>query len=132
VIVVDASVVANALGDDGVDGAAARKALRSDPDLAAPDLIDVETVSVFRKRWLAGDLPTRRFRAAVEDLNDLPLARHPALPFMLRAYELRSNLTPYDAVYVALAEAFRCPLLTADARMATAPGARCEVRVVRA
>lgn len=131
-IVVDASVVANALGDDGADGALAREELRRDPDLAVPDLADIETVSVLRKRWLAGDLTARRFRAAVTDLTDLDMARYPALPFMARAYELRANVTPYDAVYVGLAEALSCRLLTADGRLAKAPGIRCEVSVLRA
>jgi predicted nucleic acid-binding protein len=131
VIVVDASVLANALGDDGADGAAARGALRSDPDVAAPDLVDVEILSVLRKRWLAGDLTVRRFRSAVLDLADLPIARYPALPFVLRAYELRGNLAPCEPVYVGLAEALGCALLTGDARLAAAPGPRCPVRVLR-
>ncbi|MEX2280573.1 MAG: type II toxin-antitoxin system VapC family toxin [Acidimicrobiia bacterium] len=130
-IVVDASIIANALGDDGVDGAVAREALRQDPDLAAPDLVDVETVSVLRRRWLAGDLTARRFRVAITDLADLDLTRHPTLPFMPRAYELRANVTPYDATYIGLAEALACSLLTADARLANSPGSRCEIRVVR-
>lgn len=105
--------------------------LREDPDLAAPDLVDVETVSVLRRRWLAGNLTAHRFRAAIADLSDLDLARHPTLPFMPRAYELRANVTPYDGAYIGLAEGLHCPLLTADGRLANAPGARCEIRVVR-
>ena len=128
--VVDASVIVNALADAGVDGAAARDALRRAGTLSAPDLVDVETVSVLRRRWRAGDLTARRFRLAVDDLTDLPILRHPTLPFMLRAYELRATVTPYDAAYVGLAEARGEPLLTADARLAAAPGVRCEVRLV--
>lgn len=75
-IVVDASVLANALGDDGADGRTARGRLASD-DLAAPDLVDVETVAVLRKRWLAGGLSDRRFAAAIDDLEDLELSRYP-------------------------------------------------------
>jgi predicted nucleic acid-binding protein len=129
-IVVDASVVANALADDTADGDAARQALRGDDDIAAPDLVDVETVSVLRKRWLAGDLTARRFRTAIADLGDLAIARHPTLPMMFRAYELRGNVTPYDAAYVALAEVLDCALLTSDSPLASAPGPRCEIRVV--
>jgi predicted nucleic acid-binding protein len=129
-IVVDASVVANALADDTADGDAARQALRSDDDIAAPDLVDVETVSVLRKRWLAGDLTARRFRTAITDLGDLAIARHPTFPMMPRAYELRGNVTPYDAAYVALAEVLDCALLTSDSRLASAPGPRCVIRVV--
>lgn len=130
-IVADASVVANAVGDDEADGAAARSALREDSDLAAPDLVDVEVVSVLRKRWLAGDLTARRFRTAITDLADLDMIRHPALPFMPRAYELRANVTPYDTAYIGLAEVLGCALLTADERLAKAPGSPREIRVVR-
>ena len=130
-MVADASVVANAIGDDAADGAAARAALRVESDLAAPDLVDVETVSVLRKRWHAGDLTGRRFRAAVTDLGDLAITRHPTLPYMPRAYELRSNVTPYDAADIGLAEALGCALLTADARLAAAPGTRCQILLVR-
>ncbi len=56
--------------------------------------------------------------------------RYPALPLLPRVYALRNNITPYDAVYVALAEALNCPLVTADARLANAPGIRCEVQLV--
>lgn len=131
-IVVDASVLANAIADDGVDGVRARAALADAGRLAAPDLVDVEAVSVLRRRWLAHDLPARRFSAAIRDLEDLPLDRYPALRLMRRAYELRENVTAYDAAYVALAEALGCPLVTADARLARAPGIRCEVEVVPA
>ncbi len=130
-IVADASIVANAVADDGEDGAVARAALRQGSDVAAPDLVDVETASVLRRRWLAGDLTARRFRTAVGDLSDLAIQRHPTLPLMRRAYELRANVTPYDAAYIGLAEALGCALVTADARLASAPGPRCEIRVVR-
>lgn len=128
-IVVDASVLANVVADDGPDGRIARAALRGE-EVAAPDLVDVETVSVLRKRWLADHLTARRFRSAVDDLADLALIRHPTLPLMRRAYELRANVTPYDAAYIGLAEALACPLVTGDARLAGAPGPRCEVRLL--
>lgn len=130
-MIVDASVLANAVGDDGADGHRARDELSADGEPAAPDLVDVETVAVLRKRWLAGALTAGRFAAAVDDLADLALARYPALPFMRRAYELRSTVTVYDATYVALAEALDCDLLTADDRLSQAPGPRCPVRVLR-
>lgn len=72
-VVVDASAVANALADDGDDGDLARGRLLDAADLAPPDLIDVETVSVLRRRWLAGDLTARRFSSAVDDLADLAM-----------------------------------------------------------
>lgn len=98
--------------------------------MAAPDLVDIETVSVLRKRWQAGDLTERRFAAALGDLAALDFIRYPGLPLMPRAFELRDNLTPYDAAYIAVAEGLGCPLLTADARLARAPGIRCRVEVL--
>lgn len=129
-IVVDASVVANALADDGADGDLARRRLLDAGELAAPDLVDVETTSVLRRRWLAGDLSARRFSTAVDDLGDLAVVRVPTLPLMRRAYELRANVTAYDAAYVALAEHLGWVLLTADSRLSHAPGITCTVEVV--
>ncbi|HKY16241.1 MAG TPA: type II toxin-antitoxin system VapC family toxin [Microthrixaceae bacterium] len=129
-IVVDASVLANALADDGADGATARDRLTSAGELAAPDLIDVETVAVLRKRWIASDLTDQRLSDAIDDLEDLDLTRYPTLPLMRRAFELRSNMTAYDAAYIALAERLDCSLLTADQRLATAPTITCPVEVL--
>lgn len=131
-IVVDASVVVNAIADDGIAGGIARRRLVEADRLAAPDLVDVETVSVMRRRWLAGTLTARRFSAAVDDLADLDLWRVPVLPLMRRAYELRADVTPYDAAYVALAEALKTTLITGDGRLARAPGLRCPVEVLTA
>jgi predicted nucleic acid-binding protein len=129
-IVIDASVLANVVGDDGSDGQRARAEFRGAGDVAAPDLVDVETVAVLRKRWLAGTVTDQRFAAAVEDLGQLDLDRYPVLRFMRRAYELRANVTAYDSAYVALAEQLGCELLTADRRLASAPGPRCAIRVL--
>jgi len=130
VIVVDASVLANVIGDDGPDGRLARKEIRAARDLAAPELVDVETVAVLRKRWLAGTIADARFLAAIEDLEDIELDRYPVLRFMRRALELRASVTPYDATYVALAEILGCELWTADRRLASAPGPTCPIRVL--
>lgn len=129
-IVVDASVLANAVGDDGGDGERARRELRAAGDGAAPDLVDVESVAVLRKRWLAGTISAQRFAAAIDDLMDIDIERYPTLPFLRRAYDLRANVTAYDATYVALAELLGCDLLTGDRRLADAPGLRCSVRIV--
>jgi predicted nucleic acid-binding protein len=130
VIVVDASVLANAIGDDAEDGRIARNELRAAGDLAAPDLIDVETVAVLRKRWLARTMSDQRFEVAVRDLERLDFERVPTLRLMRRAFELRANVTAYDASYVALAEALECELLTGDKRLAGASGPRCVIRVL--
>ncbi len=130
-IVIDASVLANVVGDDGNDGQRARLEFRNAGDVAAPDLADVETVAVLRKRWIAGTVSDQRFAAAVEDLEQLEIDRYPALRFVRRAHELRANVTVHDAVYVALAETLDCELLTADQRLANASGPRCTIRVLR-
>ena len=93
--------------------------------------MDVETVAVLRKRWIAGTVSDSRFASAVDDLGQLDLDRYPALRFMRRAHELRANVTVYDSVYVALAEVLGCELLTADQRLANASGPRCAIRVLR-
>ncbi len=128
-IVVDASIVASALGDDGSDGELARGHLAGQR-LLAPELIDLEVASAWRRAARAGRLGERRTQQALADLAALPLSRAPHAPLMERIWELRDNLTPYDAAYVALAEALEASLLTADRRLAQAPGLRCEVRLL--
>ena len=129
-IVVDVSVLANALADDADDGALARRELRAVGDFAAPDLVDVETVSVLRKRWLRRTLTEQRFNAAVAHLVQLDFERVPTRRLVARAPELRANVSAYGACYVALAETLGCELLTGDARLAAATGPRCSVRVL--
>ena len=99
--------------------------------LAAPELIDLETVSVLRRQVGVGALDTRRATLALRDLVELPLRRAPHGPLLARCWELRENLTVYDASYVALAELLDVALLTADARLAAAPGLRCVVELLR-
>lgn len=125
-IVVDASVLAPALADDADDGRDARARLRGER-LLAPELIDLEVVSVVRKALQAGSLPAARAADALADLTELDLDRVGHQPLLGRIWELRGNLTPYDAAYVALAELVGATLVTADARLARAPGPRCRV-----
>jgi len=131
VIVVDASVVAPALGDDGPDGAAARRRLRGEA-LVAPVLIDLEVLSVWRRQRAGGGLGEDRAGIALQSLVDLPVTRADVRPLLRRCWELRHVLTVYDASYVALAEALGLSLLTADRRLSRAPGIRCSVEVLEA
>jgi predicted nucleic acid-binding protein len=130
VLVVDASVLVVALADDDLDGDKARMRLRGE-QLAAPDLVDLEVASVLRGHVAGGHLSLRRAELALVDLVDLPLRRAPHRELLFRCWELRSNLTVYDAAYVALAELFESALLTADARLAKASGPRCRIDVLR-
>ncbi len=126
VIVVDASVLAPAMADDGADGDRARARLRGEV-LAAPELIDLEVTSVLRKLQRRGQLSAERAEEALADLMALPLRRAPHRALVPRCWALRENCTIHDACYVALAEALGVVLVTADARLARAPGLRCEV-----
>ena len=130
-IVLDASILANVIGDDGADGRRARSEVRSAGEMAAPDLVDVEAVAVLRKRWMAGTVSDIRFAEAIDDLQAIGLERYPALPLMRRSYDLRANVTAYDATYIALAELLDCELLTGDRRLARAHGPRCVIRVLQ-
>ena len=131
-IVLDASVLANAVGDDENPGRQVRHLLRTQPEVAAPDLIDVETTAVLRRRWLAGMISDDRFRLAIDDLAAMPIARYPVLGLLRRVFELRANATAYDACYVALAEVLGWPLWTADRRLAGSTGPRCTFQLVAA
>lgn len=128
-IVVDASVIVTALADDGPDGERHRARLAGER-LAAPHLLDVEVLSAWRRRAARGGLDERRMQLARDDLKSLPIRRVPHLSLLERCWELRANLTTYDAVYVALAELIGAPLVTLDARLADAPGPRCSIELL--
>jgi predicted nucleic acid-binding protein len=130
VIVADASVLAVALADDGPDGDQARARLRGER-VALPELADLEVASVLRRQLAAGALDARRAELALDDLAALPAPRAPHRPLLARCWQLRDNLTVYDAAYVALAEAMHATLLTADHRLARAPGPQCPIEILQ-
>lgn len=129
-IVVDASVLAPALGDDTEAGDVARGRLRGEA-LTAPELIDLEVASVLRRQVAVGRVDRRRAALAIQDLADLPLRRASHRALLPRCWELRATVTTYDAAYVALAEVLDLVLVTADARLSRAPGIGCVVEVLR-
>lgn len=129
-IVLDASVVAPALADETADGALARAALRGQA-LVAPEVIDLEVAGVLRRQAAADLIEVRRAEVALADLRDLPLRRVAHLGMLERCWELRRDVTVYDAAYVALAELLGVVLMTGDERVTRAPGLRCQVRLVR-
>ena len=118
-LVVDASVLVVALADDGPDGDQARARLRGE-QLAAPELLDVEVASVLRRQVRLGATAARRADLALADLAAAPLARAPHQPLLARCWELRDNLTIYDAAYLELAERQRFALATLDADLVRA------------
>jgi predicted nucleic acid-binding protein len=127
-IIADASFLVMVLGDDGSEGRQARGRVRGE-ELAAPHLVDLEVTSVLRRAVSAGSVTAQRARQALQDLADLTVERVAHTSLLPRVWELRDNYTAYDACYVALAELFRAPLLTYDARMANGAGARCSFEV---
>lgn len=129
-LVIDASVLAVALLDDGPDGDTVRSRLLGE-QLAAPSMIDLEVVSVWRGLARAGQVDSRRVGLALDDLRDLPIQRAEHTPLLTRCWELRDNLTNYDAAYVALAEALDVPLLTGDQRLARSTGPRCSIEAIK-
>ena len=129
-LVVDASVLSVALADDGPDGDAARARLRGET-LAAPELVDLEVASVLRRQDRAGLLDNRRANLALTDLAALPMHRASHVSLLARCWDLRHNLTTYDAAYVALAEALDATLLTGDRRLAGATGPTCTIELLR-
>lgn len=129
-IVVDASVLAPALGDDGQDGDTARARLR-DETLTAPEIIDLEVASVLRRQSRSGALDARRAGLALQDRIDLPLQRVAHRRLLTRCWQLRDTVWTYDAAYVALAEALDLVLMTADVRLSRAPGLSARIDLLR-
>lgn len=127
--VVDASVLIDAFVPAGRRGEIAAQWLTGG-DNVAPELIDIEVVHALRGMARRRDVTVAEAKHVLEAVGALGIARRPHLPLVPRVWELRSNLTAYDATYVALAEALRCPLITSDARIASAPDIRCEVVVI--
>lgn len=128
-LVVDASLLVIALGNDGERGEQARARLR-DEDLTAPDVLDLEVLSVVRRAAHHEEITAGRADEVVTALAELVLERVPHLILAARCWELRENLTPYDAAYVALAEALGAVLVTADGPLARAPGPRCRIELL--
>jgi predicted nucleic acid-binding protein len=130
VIVVDASALLEALLRTPAAQAVERWLFAPGQTLHAPHLLDVEVTQVVRRYAAAGEIDEQRGRAVLADLAGLPLQRYPHDVLLPRVWQLRNNLTAYDAVYVALAEALDAPLLTRDQRLAAAAGHVARVELV--
>jgi len=107
-----------------------RRLFDSQQTLHAPHLLDIEVAQVVLRYTAAGELNPERCREARADLADFRLLRYPHDFLLPRVWELRHNLTAYDAVYVALAKALGAPLLTCARRLAAAPGHHAQVELV--
>ncbi len=100
-------------------------------EVHVPHLVTIETTSVIRKWSLSHQIDARLARRALVDLADFAAVRHPHEPYLERAWELRDNVSAYDAIYVALAEALDAALMTCDARLARAPLAGMRIDLIR-
>lgn len=125
-VVCDASAVAALLLDGGPDGRWVTEALLG-PELAAPTLVAFEAANIIRRHELAGLVSPDQAAQAHADLLDLAIELWPYEILAARAWELRRNLSSYDASYVALAELLGARLVTLDRRISRAPGLRCNV-----
>ena len=125
-VVVDASVIVSTLVDVGREGQWAEAAV-ADGILIGPELILVEASNILRRLEQAGEISQQEATNAYADLLQLDMELFPFAPFAERVWALRSNLTCYDAWYVALAEEFDCPLITLDKRLSRASGPKCEI-----
>jgi len=130
VIVIDASAVLELLLRTSSADVLSERLLHPEATLQAPHLLDLEVAQVIRRFWMAGSITAERAEEALADFRDLRIHRHPHEPLLFRVWELRHNLTAYDAAYVALAEALDAPLLTRDSRLASAPGHTAVVKLV--
>ena len=98
--------------------------------LFAPHLLDLEVIQVLRRYCASGEIGSERGKEAIEDLKDLPINRYPHDILLDRIWELRHNMTAYDAAYVSLSETLPAPLLTRDAHLASAPGHEAVIELI--
>ena len=129
-IVVDASALLEALLRTSAAKAVEDRLFAPRQTLHAPDLLDVEVAQVIRRYTANGEIDSDRGLMALADLADFPLRRYPHDVLLPRIWDLRNNLTAYDAAYVALAEALDAPLLTRDKRLAAAAGHHAQIELI--
>jgi predicted nucleic acid-binding protein len=130
VIVVDASAVLEVLLRTSFAKAVEDRLFAPQQTLHAPHLLDVEAAQVIRRYAANREIDGERGRAALADLAEFPVHRYPHDFLLQRIWELRNNLTAYDAAYVALAEALNAPLLTRDRRLAGAAGPLAHIEAI--
>lgn len=130
-IVVDASVLTNALLDDDLLGQVAREALRGDDRWSAPEHVVVETFSAVRGRVLGGKVSVRRAEQAVTALATARIDLVNVSRLLGEMWTMRENIGAHDSAYVTLARTLGCFLVTADRPLARASAGRCDVRLVR-
>lgn len=129
-IVVDASVVVEVLLRSDVGAALEERLFEGDDPLHAPHMLDVEVAHALRRCALHGDIDEHHGRDALADLAAMSIERHGHQPLLERIWQLRHNLTAYDAAYLALAESLSAPLLTRDAGLASVAEHHARIAIV--
>ena len=129
-IVVDASALLEFLLQTPLGTRVEARLLLDEDEFHSPHLVDVEVTQGLRRLVRAGEVSAARAGAAIADLVDLDLHRHAHLELLTRAWKLRANVTAYDAMYLALAEALDATVLTCDRPLAKAPGHRARIEVI--
>ena len=129
-IVLDASALVEVILRTPIGSAIEQRIISSAETLHAPHLIDIETTHVLRRYVAKGSIDAKRGREAIDDVASLSLRRYGHAGLLPRVWEMRNNLTAYDAVYVALAQVLNAPLLTCDRRLAAAVGHRAQIETM--
>ena len=129
-IVIDASALLELLLRTPVGNAIEARLAENPSELHVPHLLDVEIAHALRRYALARTLPADRCLRALFALSEFPLYRHPHEHLLSRIWELRENISAYDAVYVALSETLFAPLVTHDQRLANSAGHRARIELV--
>jgi predicted nucleic acid-binding protein len=130
VIVVDASAMLEFLLQTPLGMRVEARLFRDGEEFHSPHLVDVEVTQGLRRLVRSGEVTAVRAAEAIADLSNLELHRHAHLDFLIRAWQLRENITAYDAVYVALAEALNGTVITCDVPLAKTPGHRARIEAV--
>ena len=129
-IVVDASALLEFLLQTSLGARVEARLFREGDELHAPHLLDVEITQGLRRLVRTGEVSAGRADEAIADLTDVDLHRHPHIDLLGRAWKLRDNISAYDAMYVALAEAIEATMVTCDGPLAKAPGHRARIEVI--
>jgi predicted nucleic acid-binding protein len=130
VIVLDASAAVDWLVQTAAAQRIESRIFSRNQSLHAPELLDLEVAQVLRRLVREGALSASRAAVAIQDLLDLRITRYPHFVLLPRIWQLRHNLSAYDAAYVVLAEKLGATLLTRDAKLASAAGHAATIEVV--
>ena len=125
-VVADSSALVASVADYGSDGRWVEDIFAKE-NLVGPELALAEATNILRRMEISGRISRADAASAYDNLLEIEIELHPFAPYAERIWELRNNLTIYDAWYVALAESLGCSLVTLDRRLSRAPGPNCPI-----